>query len=132
MSGGGPLALVLNHISDQELRERVRATLLRRALDLLVEPCGDPEALAIFDDPDECDVPDGQALRWLLDRGVTLSALGSPFGVYAGRVRFLSDHRYVPERLGDFAFIFAVIGDDGICDAAAWCPLSRRAASRIG
>ncbi len=132
MSGRGPLALVLNDISDHELRGRVRATLFRRAIDLLVEPGGDPDALAIFDDPDECDVPDGQAIRWLIDRGVTPSALGSPFGVHAGRVRFLSDHRYVPERLGEFAFIFAVIGDDGICDAAAWCPLSGRAASRLG
>ena len=132
MSGRGPLATVFNRISDQDLRERVRATLLRRAIDLLIEPCGDPEALAIFDDPDECDVPDGQAIRWLLDRGVTPSALGSPFGVHAGRVRFLSSRCYVPEPLGDFAFIFAVIDADGIRDAAAWCPASGRIGSRLG
>ena len=40
---------------------------------------------------------------------------------HASRVRFLSDGRYVPERLGDFAFIFAIIGEDGVCDAAALC-----------
>src|SRR5665213_708974 len=109
MSGSGPLVLVFSRISDRELRERVRATLLQRAINLLIEPCGGPDALAIFDDPNECGLPDAQAIRWLLDRGVTPGALGSPFGVHAGRVRFLSSSCYVPEPLGDFAFIFAVI-----------------------
>ena len=132
MSGRGPLALVFNRISDHELRERVRATLLRRAINLLIEPGGDPDALAIFDDPNESGLPDAQAIRWLLDRGVTPGVLGSPFGVHAGRVRFLSSSCYVPEPLGHLAFIFAVIDTDGICDAAAWCPASGKVASRLG
>jgi hypothetical protein len=127
-----PLADVFNHISDEELRERVRAVLLRQALAPLVEPGGDPEALAIFDDPNECGLPDDQAIRWLLDRGVTPLALGSPYGLHAARVRFLSDGRYVPALLGDFALVFAIIGAGGICDAAAWCPASGCVGSRLG
>jgi hypothetical protein len=126
------LAGDLNRISVGELRERVRATMLRQAEALLIEPGGDPEALAIFDDPSECGVPDGQAIRWLLDQGVTPHALGSSYGVRASRVRFLPNGHYVPEQLGDFTFVFAIIGVGGIYDAAAWCPTSGRTASRLG
>lgn len=77
---------------------------------------------------------DGAALRWFLGQGIDPVSIASPWAVTACSVYFNANGIYEPapaSGLGDFAFVIG-INDEGLVDLAAWCPKSRRIASRLG
>jgi hypothetical protein len=90
------------------------------------------EAETLLMDPGEFSHPSGAAIAWLLDQGVPPSAIGTPLAVRAARVVFQPNGRYVPNILGSFAYVFGVIGDCALIDAAAWSPASGEIATRLG
>jgi hypothetical protein len=101
---------------------------LAAAVGVLVAPPN--PALSVF--VDECSPPDTKALRWLLDSGVGLAAIGQPFGIHVGRVEYEPTGRYVPNPIGVFAFILPAFDVDGLADAVAWEPATGRVATRLG
>jgi hypothetical protein len=88
-------------------------------------------ALDLLNDPSEAKLPDAKTLAWLKGRGISARALGSPRVIQVGQVQYLDHHIYAPNRLGEFALIFAVI-DSGIIDLAAWSPRSGKCGTRRG
>src|SRR4051812_29590109 len=81
--------------------------------------------------PPEAHNPDQKAINWLLDQGVNITAIASPWSVMVCRVLFQPNGGYRPSPIGEFAYIVAVI-DNGIIDAAAWSPASGRVGTRLG
>jgi hypothetical protein len=104
--------------------------MMTRPLPPLTEPVSD--ALAIFLDADEYSPLDQAAIDWLMRRGVSVSNIASPWAVRAARVLFQPAGRYVPNALGTFVYVFGIIGDRGLIDAAAWSPASGQIGTRLG
>ncbi len=88
-------------------------------------------AADLFLDPDEATVADAKTITWLASKGIPVKALAEPWAVHVGKVLFVDQHLYVPNRLGNSCLIMAVI-DDGIIDLAAWDPRSGRIGARLG
>jgi hypothetical protein len=90
-------------------------------------------ALDLLLDPDEVGVPSTDAIRWLLNNGAGIEAIGARWTVGAARVCFQPNGRYVPvPGLGSFAYVFACLASDGVADLAAWQPSSGRIMTRLG
>jgi hypothetical protein len=105
---------------------------IRPSVAELLAPTGDP-ALYLFNDPEEARTPSLASINRLMDQGVSLSAINSPWPLHAARVQFDPDAgRYRPLLLGSPVFIVAVIAEEGVIDAVAWEPRSGRLASRLG
>jgi hypothetical protein len=104
--------------------------MMTRPIPPLTVPVSD--ALAIFLDLDECSPLDQAGIDWLTQRGVSILDIASPWAIHATRVVFQPDGRYVPNALGGFAYVFGVVGDRGLIDAATWSPSSGQIGTRLG
>jgi len=90
-------------------------------------------ALELFRDPTEGSKPEQSDIDWLLNQGITIDAIASPWAVHAARVVFDDRGGFLPcPGVGGFAFVFAVIDCGTIIDAAAWQPKSGKIATRLG
>jgi hypothetical protein len=90
------------------------------------------DALDLFTDATEVGTLGADALRWLLDQGVTVAALATPWAIHAGHVSFEPSGLYRPNICGEFAYIFGCIDGDGLADLVAWSPRVGGIASRLG
>ena len=102
----------------------------RAPLPNLAEPVSD--ALGILLDVDEFSPLSQVAIDWLRRRGVAVGDIASPWAVRAARVLFQPGGRYTPNGLGSFGYLFGVVGDRGLIDAAAWSPSSGQIGTRMG
>lgn len=86
----------------------------------------------LYADPEEVGTMSADALQWLLDQGVTVAAVATPWAVRAAHVSFEPMGVYRPNPCGEFAYILGCIDSDGVADLVAWSPRVGRLASRLG
>jgi hypothetical protein len=102
-------------------------------LDLPRQVSGDnPDAIAVYCDPNEAGTPDNATIRWLLDQGVTIEAMTAPLSILAGHVIYEPSGVYIPNAFGEFSCILPAFDGEGLVDLVAWSPRSGRIASRLG
>lgn len=90
-------------------------------------------ALYLLDDREEYGPPSAVSIQRLAAQGIALASIIRPWCPGVARVQFEPETRlYRPLLLGGSAFIFAVVGEDGIVDLAAWEPRTGRMATRLG
>lgn len=89
-------------------------------------------ALQLADNEQEVSKLDGRGLRWLVDRGVSPLAVGTPWAIGAARVVIEPGGLYVPNPIGSYSYILPCIGAGGLIDLACWIPATGEIASRLG
>ncbi len=89
-------------------------------------------ALLLAADPVELGALNAETIGWLLDQGISVSALATPWAIGAARVVIEPTRRYTPNPIGEFALILPCISGAGLVDLVCWTPRSNQLASRLG
>jgi hypothetical protein len=89
-------------------------------------------ALLLANDKQEVGHLEERGLRWLLDRGVSPLAIGTPWAIGAARVLIQPDNTYVPSSMGRYAYVLPCLTNVGMIDLVCWIPATGQIASRLG